>query len=226
MILIRFKLYFFLAICVGYAPSIGAGLLDKDGMADWEICAMCHGADGISHMAKFPKLAGQKADYISKQLKDFYWQRRTNDGGQMQAITTEIDLKNVDAVASYFAQLPPSAAAQLSDDPASQQLFDDGEKVFWQSANGTDSCATCHHPSASVRAEKNSASGAGVMVAAPILFAQHEAYLVKQLNDFKTNVRKNDSTKSMNIVAKNLDTQSIQAVAFYLAHRQQNDEKK
>ena len=64
------------------------------------------------------------------------------------------------------------------------------------------------------------------MVAAPILFAQHEAYLVKQLNDFKTNVRKNDSTKSMNIVAKNLDTQSIQAVAFYLAHRQQNDEKK
>jgi cytochrome c553 len=64
------------------------------------------------------------------------------------------------------------------------------------------------------------------MVAAPILFAQHEAYLVKQLNDFKANVRKNDSTRSMNIVAKNLDTQSIQAVAFYLAHRQQNDEKK
>jgi len=34
-------------------------------------CAGCHGADGNSVVPNFPKLAGQHAAYIEKQLKDF-----------------------------------------------------------------------------------------------------------------------------------------------------------
>ena len=48
------------------------------------------GLDGISATAKFPKLAGQKKAYIEKQLSDFLAGNRTNDGGQMASIVTEI----------------------------------------------------------------------------------------------------------------------------------------
>ncbi len=34
------------------------------------VCAGCHGADGNSAAATFPKLAGQGAKYLSKQLND------------------------------------------------------------------------------------------------------------------------------------------------------------
>ncbi|BBP46481.1 hypothetical protein THMIRHAS_18540 [Thiosulfatimonas sediminis] len=34
-------------------------------------CVGCHGADGNSMVPNFPKLAGQHASYLEKQLKDF-----------------------------------------------------------------------------------------------------------------------------------------------------------
>lgn len=220
MIMIRSILSLFVAMCIGYAHSTMAGLLDKDGMADWEICAMCHGADGISHMAKFPKLAGQKADYISKQFKDFYWQRRANDGGQMQAITTEIEMNNLDAVAEYFAQLPIGPAARLGDDVESQQLFVRGKNIFRQVDDDGVSCAGCHELAMNSHAERSGSISDIDFIEAPILFAQHEAYLIKQLEEFKSGVRNNDSTGRMSLAAENLDSESIRAVAFYLARKQ------
>lgn len=35
------------------------------------MCSACHGAQGISSIPMYPNLAGQKAMYIVKQLKDF-----------------------------------------------------------------------------------------------------------------------------------------------------------
>ena len=35
------------------------------------VCAACHGANGISSSPLWPNLAGQKKDYLAKQLKDF-----------------------------------------------------------------------------------------------------------------------------------------------------------
>jgi len=207
-------------IIMSYAHAAVAGLLDKDGMADWEICAMCHGADGISHMAKFPKLAGQKADYISKQFEDFYWQRRSNDGGQMQAITTEIEMNNLDAVAEYFAQLPIGPAARLGNDVESQQIFVRGKNIFRQVDDDGFSCAGCHELAMNSHAERSGSISDIDFIEAPILFAQHEAYLIKQLEEFKAGVRNNDSTGRMSLAAENLDSESIRAVAFYLARKQ------
>ncbi|MBN2648092.1 MAG: cytochrome c [Thiotrichales bacterium] len=34
-------------------------------------CVGCHGADGNSMVPNFPKLAGQHASYLEKQMKDF-----------------------------------------------------------------------------------------------------------------------------------------------------------
>jgi hypothetical protein len=50
--------------------NTSAGMIDKEGMDEWEVCAMCHSLDGVSRMPKFPKLAGQKSSYISNNLID------------------------------------------------------------------------------------------------------------------------------------------------------------
>ena len=41
------------------AASARAGMIDESSLKPWENCALCHSLDGVSHMAKFPKLAGQ-----------------------------------------------------------------------------------------------------------------------------------------------------------------------
>ena len=49
--------------------SARADMIVTDGMQPWEIGAEYHGLDGISVMARFPKLAGQLFGYIAKQVR-------------------------------------------------------------------------------------------------------------------------------------------------------------
>ena len=94
-----------LLLFLGFSmQSVNAGMIDKEGMAPWEICGLCHGLDGNSRMAKFPKLAGQKASYIEAQFNAFRHQLRTNDGGQMQAITEEVEPEDIRIIAEYFSR--------------------------------------------------------------------------------------------------------------------------
>jgi cytochrome c553 len=55
---------------------------------------------------------------------------------------------------------------------------------------------------------------------APWLFGQHESYLVKQLEDFKSGNRANDTSQTMHQVAVDLTPKKMRVVAFYLAHKQ------
>jgi cytochrome c553 len=214
-----FKVSILAMVCGYTSPYIAAGMIDKEGMAEWEICAMCHSLNGISRMAKFPKLAGQKPAYISKQFRDFNAGRRTNDGGQMEAITTEVDMDAIEAIAHYFAQLPLPSAAQLGSDPQTVQLFNEGEKIFYQGIGTTQACANCHDRSGGREKQLIAAD-------APWLFGQHKAYLVKQLEDFKSANRTNDVTASMHKIATNLSPQAIEAVTVFLAHKQPGKESK
>ena len=50
--------------------AIAAGNIDE-GKKKSATCAACHGADGNSTVAEFPRLAGQHADYIVKALRDY-----------------------------------------------------------------------------------------------------------------------------------------------------------
>src|SRR5947208_12526830 len=77
-----------------------------DSMQPWETCAECHSLDGISVMARFPKLAGQRPEYITKQVRDFRDLRRSNDGGQMQATASEVGDDDLEKAAAYFGGLP------------------------------------------------------------------------------------------------------------------------
>ena len=69
-------------------------------------CASCHGADG-GGSAAFPRIAGQHADYVVKQLTGF---QRTNDrpqGAVMKTVAHNLTRENILDVASYLQAMPP-----------------------------------------------------------------------------------------------------------------------
>ena len=177
-------------------------MIDKEGMAPWEVCALCHSLDGVTRMAKFPKLAGQKAVYIEKQFWDFHGGKRTNDGGQMQAVTNEVEAGDVVEIARYFSQLPPPPAA---DDELSKTGYDRGKEIYHQGSAAIQACNDCHGDPQHL---------------APWLYGQHRDYLYKQLQDFKSGSRDNDDRSVMRQMAGQLSDEDMQALADYLAASQ------
>ena len=68
-----------------------------------EKCHLCHGANGEASSAIYPRLAGQHATYIAKQLSDFKEGRRKGTMNEMAADLTEEEMK---ALGEYFASKP------------------------------------------------------------------------------------------------------------------------
>lgn len=187
-----------------------ADIASADGIGDetqpaHEKCAACHGLDGISHMPKFPKLAGQKAAYIVKQLEDFLHGRRANDGGQMATAATEITDAQRLEVARYFSELPavPRVAEPDSDAARGQELFEKPDIVA-----GIPACAACHASA--------SPSDKSTGQAIPSLRGQHRSYTAKQLHDFRSGRRANDPDGTMRSVARQLSDADIEALSSFL----------
>lgn len=68
-------------------------------------CSGCHYPDG-SGTKRFPRLAGQHAEYTLKQMKDFKNSKRENDRGLvMQSVALRLSDAEMEAVAEYIAGL-------------------------------------------------------------------------------------------------------------------------
>jgi len=71
-----------------------------------QTCAACHGAKGVSVIPTYPNLAGQKEQYLIKQLKDFKTKMRNDPVMTVMAMPlTDEDIINISA---YYASLDPS----------------------------------------------------------------------------------------------------------------------
>lgn len=71
-------------------------------------CSGCHAPDGMGlDAAKYPRLAGQHAPYLAKQLTDFREGNRTNDGDAMvmRSIAAKLSNKDIQAISSYIQGL-------------------------------------------------------------------------------------------------------------------------
>jgi len=66
-------------------------------------CAACHGAAGISPMDLYPNLAGQKAQYLVKQLNDYRTGARKDP--TMQAMVGALSDADVDNLAAFYASI-------------------------------------------------------------------------------------------------------------------------
>jgi cytochrome c553 len=76
------------------------------GKAKAMMCAACHGPAGVSSNPMYPNLAGQKANYIVKQLKDFKSGARSNSP-LMPPMAKSLSDSDMENVAAYFSSLKP-----------------------------------------------------------------------------------------------------------------------
>ena len=81
--------------------------LFETGVADKSVpaCASCHGAKGEGN-ATFPRLAGQHADYLAKQLVVFQRTDERPEGAIMKTVAHELTQQNIDDVSSYLQAMP------------------------------------------------------------------------------------------------------------------------
>ena len=70
-------------------------------------CFVCHGADGESSSPLFPRLAGQHAAYIARQLADYRSGRRKSD--TMRPMVDDLSPADFAALGRYFESRPPQA---------------------------------------------------------------------------------------------------------------------
>ena len=164
------------------------------------LCIACHAADGNSLIPANPKLAGQHAAYITKQLLNFKSGVRDNIVmAGMVANLTEQDMRNL----GLFYETQPLALAEAKKNGVGSL----GEKISRSGldSKGVPACASCHGP-----------SGHGIPDSYPRLNAQHSEYTVSQLNLFRIDRRANDSGMMMRSIAKKLTEEEMQAVADYI----------
>jgi len=73
------------------------------GKAKAASCAACHGANGMSMIPMYPNLAGQKEQYLLKQLKDFKSKKRNDP--VMSAMAMPLSTQDMENIAAYYASL-------------------------------------------------------------------------------------------------------------------------
>jgi cytochrome c553 len=177
--------------CVSYAHAADI----TAGKQKAEICAGCHGDNGISQMENVPSLAGQLDQFIQWQLVYFRAGSRKNE--QMQPIVEQLNNEDIRDLGAYFASLQPPKGPK-DDNP---DLSEKGK----QAAAGR-RCASCHTD-----------SFAGAKAVARIA-GQREEYLLKALHDYKSGVRSGGGQAAMADVAYPLSEEEIEALAHYIAH--------
>jgi cytochrome c553 len=164
-------------------------------------CAQCHGYNGASDgSGAFPRIAGQSAYYLTKELRDYASGVRAN--AVMTPIAKALSANDTADVTAHYADVNASYLPLAGVDPMLMQRGEQLAKVG-DAAKELQSCDNCHGP-----------GGAGEPPAIPYLAGQYAHYIVLQLTMWKRGFRKN-SPDAMADVAKRLDDQDIAAVGAY-----------
>lgn len=162
-------------------------------------CFICHGGDGESSSPAFPRLAGQNAAYVARQLADYKSGKRKSS--TMQPMMESLSAEDFKALGVYFATRPTHV--HEVQDPELAQVG----RFIYQRGNpwsGVASCATCHGANA---------HGTETL---PRLAGQHAQYTENQLKSFNKRERTNDNAV-MHGIASKLSELEMKAVAAYLS---------
>ena len=161
-------------------------------------CSKCHGDAGVSEDPEDVNIAGLRASYIYKQLKDY--QDENRDSRDMVKQTRDLDDQQMADLAVWFAaQEPLPPAADRNMDPAVLRLVYRGDPGRLIKA-----CASCH-----------GRRGRGGQFDHPALTGQYPEYLVYTMTEFKQGDRSNDIYARMRSIAEALTEEEIEALADY-----------
>jgi cytochrome c553 len=165
-------------------------------------CARCHGRDGRGRGgAAFPRIAGQRAEYLVNALRAYASDERYS--GIMQPIAAALSDAEMRELAGYYAKLPASSPPATAD-PVRRAR---GEKIATEGipSQQVPSCSDCHGPSST---KKNSAY--------PTLAGLHPEYLATQLGLLQKKHRGGSSyVHIMHKIAPRLGAEQVKDVASY-----------
>ncbi|MEW6445163.1 MAG: c-type cytochrome [Pseudomonadota bacterium] len=171
-------------------------------------CASCHGDAGIAQSGNWPSLAGQRAEYTFKMLKDY------KDGKRSGSHTAEIMNKvaqlmsdqDMADLAQFYASFElPGLPTGVSFDAAKAE----GAKAVVKRGDGLRllaPCQSCHGP-----------SGEGAVTDTPALAGQTPEYFIKTMQEYKSGARASDVYSRMRLIAKTLTDEEIVQMANYYA---------
>lgn len=198
------------AVAVAAAPpGVVRGLADADpatlqavsaGTGQAWSCASCHGAAGEGNLST-PRLAGQPAAYLAKQLEDFRSGLRHNES--MAFVARALSDEDIAKLARYYAgiELRAKLAPSLGGNLERGKLI--AEKGDWKS--NVPACFQCH-----------GMNGEGVAPGFPALAGQQPDYIFAQLAAWHAGERKNSPQKLMDDVARRMNPDDMRAVSDYL----------
>lgn len=194
------KLSTALALCMALAaaPAMAADLQRAEEIVQGK-CFICHGSEGESSSPVFPRLAGQHAGYVARQLADYKSGRRKSSA--MQPMVEDLAPADFEALGRYFESRP--VRFHPVDDPELALMG----RFIYQRGNtysGVPACAGCH-----------GAGGQGTATL-PRLAGQHAQYTERQLKAFNQRERTNDNAV-MHSVAVKLTELELKAVASYIS---------
>lgn len=187
-------------------PAFAAGDANA-GRSKAQACAACHGADGNASIPNYPKLAGQHAGYLVKQLQAFKASKRKDP--IMAGQVANLNQQDMEDIAAYFAGQKKSLGTA-----SDQKKREFGERIYRGGieTKAIAACMGCHSP-----------NGAGNPPANfPALGSQNAAYVVKSLKDFRAATTrafdpKDASGKIMRDIAKRMSDAEMEAVAHYIS---------
>jgi cytochrome c553 len=173
------------AVQVWAAPDAVAG------KAKAQVCAACHGENGVSALPGFPHLAAQPQLSIFYQLLQFRDQRRK--GGGMEAIAATLSEQDMRDIAAHYASMPapPPVAG------GNAETIARGQQIAQQQY-----CSSCH--GAQLQGQKH----------VPRLSGQSSEYFVTQLRNLRSGARA-DMDGTMASAARSLSDEEIEAMAAY-----------
>ncbi len=179
-----------LAALVLMSPAVlAAGAVEETA----QICAGCHGENGVPQEKTTPIIWGQNEGYIYLQLRDFKSGARKHE--VMSQIVATLEKDDMKALATHFTKLewPDLLQPAAPKDVAARAL----------TASGSIGCPGCH-------LDRFQGDGTTARLA-----GQQRAYLQKTMSEFRERTRGNNP--GMSDLMKATSPEDIAALAQYLA---------
>ncbi|MEQ1601901.1 MAG: c-type cytochrome [Methylophilaceae bacterium] len=185
------------------AERIGSGnfIAGKD-KSRVELCQECHGEQGNATGVGVPHLAGQYADYILKQLRNFKSGERKHP--VMNPMAQGLAEKEMGDIAAYFGSNNPMQGNGVKESGIGWNLFNRGDMK-----RNIMACKSCHGEHGKGQISANDIF--------PTIGGQRKLYLREQLFNWRAGSRNNSPDKVMNVIASALSDDEIEALSDYIS---------
>lgn len=165
-------------------------------------CAECHGMDGLHTGKGQPFLAGQRAIYLYRVLREYQDSSRENES--MQHVSSFLNDEALLSVSAYYASLTPARKAIPQATDQEPEWLGDNPFTGIRSALGK--CTKCH-------GETGNSTASGM----PNLTTQAPEYFITAMQSYIDGTRNH---KLMSKLVSALDPQTIEEMATFYAVQQ------